>query len=261
MSNVVFHSNVTEKFGAPWTPFAVRGVAGWYDAADPASVVQSGGLVSQWDDKSGNDHHAIQGSSFYQFEYLADPQGRRAMRLGNSRHMDANSLTQDANTFFEAYVVVRLDSFTNFQVFRFDAGTSSSDATFLRGSSDFEVQQTAFAGDMVFSTQAFLGSQYGSAPAAGAPSIFVMGRDVLSANGFLGPFIGYPPLPVESGDYQTFRIGGFLAAGGYLYELIFFGVPGGAGFTTRQKIEGYLAHKWGLTGNLPAGHPYKTEAP
>jgi hypothetical protein len=29
----------------------------------------------------------------------------------------------------------------------------------------------------------------------------------------------------------------------------------------RQKMEGYLAHKWSLEGSLPAGHPYKDEAP
>ena len=29
----------------------------------------------------------------------------------------------------------------------------------------------------------------------------------------------------------------------------------------RQRIEGYLAHKWGLTANLPCGHPYKTVGP
>ena len=29
----------------------------------------------------------------------------------------------------------------------------------------------------------------------------------------------------------------------------------------RQKIEGYLAHKWGLTDKLPANHPYKNSAP
>jgi hypothetical protein len=31
--------------------------------------------------------------------------------------------------------------------------------------------------------------------------------------------------------------------------------------TDRQKLEGYLAHKWGLTNNLPSGHPYKYEPP
>ena len=31
--------------------------------------------------------------------------------------------------------------------------------------------------------------------------------------------------------------------------------------TQRQKIEGYLAWKWGLQSTLPAGHPFKTAAP
>jgi len=30
---------------------------------------------------------------------------------------------------------------------------------------------------------------------------------------------------------------------------------------TRQRIEGYLAHKWGLTASLPNDHPYKTVGP
>jgi len=29
----------------------------------------------------------------------------------------------------------------------------------------------------------------------------------------------------------------------------------------RQKAEGYLAHKWGLTGSLDSGHPYKSSSP
>ena len=28
-----------------------------------------------------------------------------------------------------------------------------------------------------------------------------------------------------------------------------------------EKVEGYLAHKWGLTANLPGDHPYKNTAP
>tara|TARA_Y100001972_G_scaffold127932_1_gene186500 strand:- start:4141 stop:4923 length:783 start_codon:yes stop_codon:yes gene_type:complete len=30
---------------------------------------------------------------------------------------------------------------------------------------------------------------------------------------------------------------------------------------TSQILEGYLAHKWGLDGNLPSDHPYKSEPP
>ncbi len=29
----------------------------------------------------------------------------------------------------------------------------------------------------------------------------------------------------------------------------------------REKLEGYLAHKWGLSGSLPSGHPYKSTPP
>lgn len=38
---------------------------------------------------------------------------------------------------------------------------------------------------------------------------------------------------------------------------------GGATLDTnqRQKIEGYLAHKYGLSGNLPTDHPYKSSKP
>jgi len=30
---------------------------------------------------------------------------------------------------------------------------------------------------------------------------------------------------------------------------------------TRQKMEGYLAHKWGTTDKLPSSHPYKFVTP
>ena len=36
---------------------------------------------------------------------------------------------------------------------------------------------------------------------------------------------------------------------------------GGTDISDVEKAEGYLAHKWGLTGSLPIGHPYKNSAP
>jgi hypothetical protein len=36
---------------------------------------------------------------------------------------------------------------------------------------------------------------------------------------------------------------------------------GGTDTSTLIKAEGYLAHKWGLTSNLPVSHTYKTSAP
>ena len=42
-------------------------------------------------------------------------------------------------------------------------------------------------------------------------------------------------------------------------EIVFY--QSALSLSNRQLIEGYLAHKWGLTSSLPAGHPYKSIAP
>ena len=46
---------------------------------------------------------------------------------------------------------------------------------------------------------------------------------------------------------------------GALAELIF--VDGVMSTFDRQKMEGYLAWKWGLEGSLPSGHPYEFSPP
>lgn len=38
-------------------------------------------------------------------------------------------------------------------------------------------------------------------------------------------------------------------------------IPSDVTLNTRQKLEGYLAHKWGLQGNLPLDHQYKGQPP
>ena len=51
---------------------------------------------------------------------------------------------------------------------------------------------------------------------------------------------------------------------GRMAELFFInGMPGTSGtdISHFEKAEGYLAHKWGLTGRLPSNHPYKSTAP
>lgn len=44
-------------------PSAISGLKAWYDAADSSTFLQSGGRVSQWYDKSGNNYHAVQPNS------------------------------------------------------------------------------------------------------------------------------------------------------------------------------------------------------
>ena len=46
---------------------------------------------------------------------------------------------------------------------------------------------------------------------------------------------------------------------GWIAEIVFTNAKQST--TDRQKMEGYLAHKWGLTGNLDSTHPYKSTPP
>jgi hypothetical protein len=46
---------------------------------------------------------------------------------------------------------------------------------------------------------------------------------------------------------------------GAMFEVVY--APSMLSTLDRQKVEGYLAHKWGLTANLPGDHPYKIAAP
>ena len=46
---------------------------------------------------------------------------------------------------------------------------------------------------------------------------------------------------------------------GYYYEILYFSSI--LSLTDQQKMEGYLAWKWGLQANLPSIHPYKNAAP
>ena len=65
-------------------------------------------------------------------------------------------------------------------------------------------------------------------------------------------------------DLRLFRNRANERMSGKLAEfLTFAGLPGtgGTDISHVERIEGYLAHKWGQESNLPSDHPYKSDAP
>jgi hypothetical protein len=46
---------------------------------------------------------------------------------------------------------------------------------------------------------------------------------------------------------------------GTIHEVLIFNIS--LSSDRRQKMEGYLAHKWGLAGSLSSSHPFKSNAP
>ena len=61
---------------------------------------------------------------------------------------------------------------------------------------------------------------------------------------------------VEASSFSSDRNIGGRYARGDLGELLIYTAPLSEGEI--EKVEGYLAHKWGLDGDLPNEHPYKT---
>jgi len=67
-------------------------------------------------------------------------------------------------------------------------------------------------------------------------------------------------------NFTNFRIGSWYNLStndrffdGDIAEMILYG--NALDNINRQKIEGYLAHKWNLASELPSDHPYKNSAP
>jgi hypothetical protein len=68
-------------------PRQITGLSLWLDAADSATLSVSSGSVSQWRDKSGNSHHAAQGTGLNQPDYIASGlNGKPVVRFDGVNH-------------------------------------------------------------------------------------------------------------------------------------------------------------------------------
>ena len=55
-----------------------------------------------------------------------------------------------------------------------------------------------------------------------------------------------------------YGVPGYAPLNGDIAEIVVF--SGALTTADRERVVGYLAHKWGLTAKLPTAHPYKTSA-
>ena len=76
----------------------------WLDAADASTITESGGLVSQWDDKSGNGNDAAQGTGSAQPEYSVRQQnGLATLEFNGSKYLTTSAFSSalaQPNTIF-----------------------------------------------------------------------------------------------------------------------------------------------------------------
>jgi Family of unknown function (DUF6288)/Bacterial Ig domain/Divergent InlB B-repeat domain/Bacterial Ig-like domain/HEAT repeats len=249
---------VTANFLA-WTPKQVPNVIAWYDATDANTVLQTNGVVTQWNDKRGGFNLIGNG----------DPQtGTRTINGKNVIETDLNdgfsngTFTVAANGNFSVFLVAALNG----------ADGSNDSLVYLRNTISntydcgIQAGSTAFSGTLVggilSSSGALTGGPYGGttnlwnlANDSSSVSVLINGvtnvsRTVNGTRKILTPALFYVADRGLSAPNQRL-------AGAFGEVLVVSNMT----VETRQKIEGYLAHKWGQAAKLPADHPYKAAPP
>ncbi|MEY3411865.1 MAG: putative adhesin, partial [Bacteroidota bacterium] len=214
----------------------------WLDAADAATITQSGGLVSQWNDKSGNNRHLGETDNNLKPTYRANVlNGKGGIDFNSNKGLFSTSTPTVA---YAATIVKAANStFGNYHAM-LESRTNATRIGGLRASGStifwYDVYPTAAWEDGTSMTPSVAFNTINS------PHII----EFTTSSGRGNPMSG-----VTVGNYDQVNQGG----SGIQYEIIALSsVPSVA---DREKIEGYLAHKWGLAANLPSGHTYKSSPP
>jgi len=258
LSTALSASNLVNPFwfsdgGVAFDPSDVTSLTEWFDANDNTTITTVDGSVSQWDSKEGSN-------------YLE--QGTGSLQ---PTHVDAS----DYVDFDFDYMTLNTDVSNKAAFFLIsDAqGGDNSDAVQLIGelgaSSDQDYVFLGLGG----------GADY-TASIDGLTSntgyIGINGNDLDGPGGNISSAVsGFDPFPTGGGlsifYYELTNTANFDMIGAVrfntttqvsdvrIHEVFLFDAA--LSESDRQKMEGYIAHKWGITSLLPAGHPYKSTAP
>lgn len=235
-----------------WTPAEITTTA-WYEASDNSSpniITSAGNEVFQWSDKSGNGYNLTQGGIGIQ-----PTTGTHTLNGMNTIRFDG------INDYIFSTTGMPSGDLTIFAVHDFAGGAQEAVITnggnYASGTQAMirpwtinygQTQETippVSADPVIMMLRGNASVMEGSGNGDTVISTAVTLRDTMEPNIILGasssgttPFAYYP---------------------GNIAEIIIFNSF--IDDDTRRKVEGYLAWKWGLVGNLPAGHPYKSNPP
>lgn len=243
----------TLVYSAKWTPSLISTLA-WYDADDTSTITLNGSNVSQWNDKSGNTHHVTQASASAQPEFVQDAQnGRSGIRFTTSTLEDPTLLLTGRP--WECHVVFKTLAWrlAPRAVTLLDSGIDGGPGGWM------VVLQSVNGGI----TQAYQTSHCLPATSITLGQAYIQ-RSTVESNATYwinGVYRGQNGTANDLNTTDGLRLGwnsGATRYDGDLYEIVFTPLleP-----PDRQKMEGYLAHKWGLSANLPTAHPYKSSVP
>ena len=215
------------------SPLDIAGCVGWWDASDAASITASGGLVSQWNDRSTAGNHATASGTARPTTGTRSLNGRNVIDFDGTANAMATSLADTATqTVF--FVAVSDVASTSGRAWSF--GTTNRGVFPNAGIWEFWRQQTSGA------------ISFGTTASATSPSVACA---LFSSNSSLTTFgngaQGTTNDPVDSSG-GLFNIGkeSIYFHNGYVAEIVIYNTA--LTPTDRARVEAYLAAKWSISG-------------
>jgi hypothetical protein len=213
-------------------PQQVSGLAAWFEADAGTSTTTDGAAISQWNDQSGNAHHAVQASG------VSQPLYKTAIQNGLP-----GILFDGSNDFMDAAGIVATQPNTSFVVVKSLVvttghnpidGVSARQGVSLGGAGG--TNWGAFAGaDVESSTAGDTNPHVLSCTFNGASTELRLDGTLLTLSGSPG-----------TSGLNGLRIGSFNGTignwNGYVFEIVVYSVA--LSTADRQTVESYLSNKW-----------------
>lgn len=232
-----------------WNPTFLGGtVRAWYQA-DKITGYVTGQAVTTWPDTSGNAYHATGSSGpIYRTNRL---NGLPGIEFNGSTQYFYNTVLSAGSMDETVFAVVDLDTAAarhavvgsyagNGRVMVID--TNRTLTYHRQGVGDQFASTTAITLDQ--DSIVGMTSRAGAGQSQSRVNGISEAETITTVPGAGGTFLGV----TNSGYYWD----------GDIHEIL---ITSALSDADAERVEGYLAHKWGITARLPGGHPYKTVQP
>ena len=269
-------SGIHYKKSTDWSPSDVT-ISGWIDANDSENYTESGTTLTGVTDKSGTSSFNVNGTptivsaglnSLSVFDFSGTSEN--IMSASYISHTDGSGNHWAIGVFLADNVNNKRDSFWSFHTTTSPERDYSISSATSSNSWPGEIDLDGLSNNRISSTMGN-GENWSSSASIDNWHIVVAifnktgNRIQVRLNGsFVVNVSDYDNSIQTSQELRLMRNRGSVHLDGRVAE--FFSVKdipgtGGTDISDVEKAEGYLAHKWGLTGNLPVTHPYKSSAP
>lgn len=245
----------------PWTPRNLPTLSLWLDADDAATLTLSDSYVTEWRDKSGNGRHVAQAAQASQPTRVANVQnGRAVVRFDGTSDALSGGDVLDLGTGGLSVAAVGTPSNNNTVIGKYRV--TSDNYTWIVTRAGITTRSTAITsasgGTASSATQLWTATVDRTAGLAfwrNGTSTGTSSTNYPNSANYNSTY----PLLVGASTSSTDNVSLTSFYQGDVAEIVVSLSTWSTG--DRQRLEGHLAHRWGLAASLPAGHPYRTGAP